>query len=312
MAMVSPGTLATAALSARTPGALAVRAHALEDGAILWERAFPAQSGIYRNGLDPPRAQLARDTAGDVLVTGFADSFFTATKLRGADGTDVWTVGTVTPPGVFYGQSIVVDGAGDAILAGTAARPGGGRFSVMKLEGELPVPDVCGTAACRAPTAARAATLDLRNRRRDRRDTLAWTWGHGARPAADFGDPRTTSGFTLCVAAGAERLFDAVIPSGTACTANLGCWKKTRAGFRYRRKAGMSGAIERMVLKSGADGRPRIRIRARAGGLRLPTLPLTGTPRVVLRRTDGSTLCWAAEHPRTVRNREDRLIAVGP
>jgi hypothetical protein len=142
---------------------------------------------------------------------------------------------------------------------------------------------------------------------RGKRERLAWRW-RGTTPEgrAAFGDPRTASGYTLCVygpdAAGNPALqLDATVPPGGQC-GRRACWQRARGGFAYRDRRGRHAGIRALRLRAG-----RITVAGRGARLGLPTLPFGADAevRAQLRRTDGGA-CWETSFSR-VQRRSKRL-----
>ena len=84
---------------------------------------------------------------------------------------------------------------------------------------------------------------------------LLWTWPHGATSLSDYGDPTTTTDYTLCVydssATGAFLATEVAIPAGGTC-GRQPCWHATRSGFKYGNKAGTPAGVLSATLKVGA------------------------------------------------------------
>jgi hypothetical protein len=140
------------------------------------------------------------------------------------------------------------------------------------------------------------------------RDRLAWRW-RGTTPGgrAAFGDPRTTTGYTLCVyspdAAGNSALqLEETVPPGGRC-GRRACWQRARGGFTYRDRKGRHAGIRVLRLRAG-----RIAVAGRGAPLGLPALPFEndGQVRAQLRRTDGGA-CWETSFSRA-QHRSKRLF----
>jgi cysteine-rich repeat protein len=167
---------------------------------------------------------------------------------------------------------------------------------------------------CRRPTATQRAILDLRRRARRKGDALMWAWTSGAATAkADFGDPRTQSGYALCLyTSDGSQVIDVMnAPAGGQCGRGSPCWHATRQGVTFQSTRGKPDGLTSAVLKSGNAGRARIVVRGKGSNLRLPALPLSSGVAVQLRRSDGTGACWGAEHDFIVRNRSNRYTAKG-
>ncbi|MFQ5666661.1 MAG: TolB family protein [Candidatus Binatia bacterium] len=159
---------------------------------------------------------------------------------------------------------------------------------------------------CRLPVASHRAVLSLRDRTPDRGDRLQWTWKKGATTTqADFGNPLTDTGYTLCVydqSAGADQLIMAHrIPAG-------GQWRPTQKGFQYRDRFGTADGIVRVRLAGGSDGRAKIVIKGRGACLGVPALPLLQDTTVTVQLSNGTT-CWEAQYSTNRSNEPERFKA---
>jgi hypothetical protein len=146
----------------------------------------------------------------------------------------------------------------------------------------------------------------------DARDALVWTWRNGEATAiAEFGDPRTTSEYALCVYAGpaADVVTEIHVPPSAAA------WQAVRRGFRYRDSAGTADGVRRMTLKRASAETAQVALNAK--GPSLPAMaigqPLTFPVVVQLRHTD-STVCFESTFTNAdvVRNEPGRFEARTP
>jgi hypothetical protein len=146
-------------------------------------------------------------------------------------------------------------------------------------------------AAPRSLLGLRAPMSGGRNRR------LVWRWSQGETPAAEFGDPLSSDGYTACLfetGATPTTLLAAHVPPGGTCPTGSprSCWRAgAQAGqFTYRDRAGSAAGIDRLVLRSGGAGAATVLIRGRGESLTLPPLPLDPPILFQLRADNGS--CW--------------------
>ena len=137
---------------------------------------------------------------------------------------------------------------------------------------ELPV------AGCKAASSARG-TLSLAADAGDPdRNSAAWIWKGAATDVAELGTPPTTTTYLLCVYDGSgEAVLRLRAPAGGSCDGK-DCWKALSSGFRYRDRSGSAGGLGSLQLKTGADGKASIKLKARGSALESPTLPLALTP----------------------------------
>jgi hypothetical protein len=151
-------------------------------------------------------------------------------------------------------------------------------------------------AACKKPVLSAKATFKVADKLQDRKDGFQWKWAKGAGTLKpDFGDPTTTTGYSLCVydeIAGSPALVMGIDapPAGT-CN-NRPCWSRTTSGWKYRSTTNPDG-LQQLELKEGVDGRATIVAKGKGETLPLPTLPFAQTVTVQLLNLDG--FCWDAE-----------------
>jgi len=170
---------------------------------------------------------------------------------------------------------------------------------------------VLGLTGCRKPMLARHAPLMVRDQSDDRRDGLSWQWTAGAATTkADFGDPLTTTGYTLSIydAAHAQPVLRARIPAGGLCGTRKPkpCWKETSTGFRYDNTVATPDGILRLVLHEGQAKKARISVQGRGALLAPPALPLTPRVKVQLERADGA--CWDADYDLSISKNDARTV----
>src|SRR5262249_10936374 len=143
---------------------------------------------------------------------------------------------------------------------------------------------------------ARASRLRLHAGATGARDRLTWLWTRGAETTlADFGDPMSATDYRLCVydhlAASPTLVLEAAVPAGGTCTGNP-CWRRRRAGLRFRSTDRAADGISRVDLRPGREGKAVIAVQGRGANLPFPALPLTVPVRVELQASNGS--CWEA------------------
>jgi 6-phosphogluconolactonase (cycloisomerase 2 family) len=159
----------------------------------------------------------------------------------------------------------------------------------------------CGSApepACLRPAVQEAATLQLRDRSPDARDSIVWKWLQGATVWSEaFGNPRNgITDYVLCVydeSAAPQPVIQMSAPAGSTC-GKTRCWRRTVAGFRYGNKKRNHGGIRRMALTEGPIGLSRIVVIGRGRNIGMPRLPLTPKVTVQLKTANGG--CWFAEY----------------
>jgi hypothetical protein len=128
----------------------------------------------------------------------------------------------------------------------------------------------------------------------DRKDKLVWKWRGMSTGLADFGNPLTTTSYTLCVYAGGDStmVMEANAPAGGTC-AGRPCWVK-RDGRRYKYvdHDQTPDGLTRVVLRANPSrSRANLVVVGRGPNLRMTTLPLELPVRAQLVQSDGP-LCW--------------------
>src|SRR3989441_3484182 len=164
----------------------------------------------------------------------------------------------------------------------------------------LPTPQ----AGCRAPTAAQAASVVIKDRMPDDLDQLGWKWGRGAATSkTDFGDPVSSTSYRLCVydAPGGTPALElsAAAPAGGLC-AGKPCWKESTAGFKYSNAALTPDGLRKILLKAGGPGAAEHSREGQGVNQPLAGLPRTPPVTVQLQATNGQ--CWDAVYGTPIVN----------
>ena len=152
---------------------------------------------------------------------------------------------------------------------------------------------------CRASLVPKKTQLLLIDKSPDKKDRLAWKWRNGAATAfTDFGDPRTSGDYALCVydasSGPASLLMRATAPAGGRCGTKP-CWKARRGkSFVYADPGRTPDGLFGVQLKSGAAGKAAITVGGSGDALPLPTLPL-GLP-ITVQVQAGQGPCWEATY----------------
>ena len=90
---------------------------------------------------------------------------------------------------------------------------------------------------CRTPVVAGKATIALKDKLDDAKDTFAWMWAKGSVPRRRVRRPDRDGLLDLCVYdASSTLVMTASVPPGGLCGAKP-CWKTTKHGFTYANKA---------------------------------------------------------------------------
>jgi uncharacterized delta-60 repeat protein len=145
------------------------------------------------------------------------------------------------------------------------------------------------TPTCQAAPSGRSSLLvrDLAGYKRDR---LKWLWKGSPSSVADFGDPTTSSSYTMCV----------LDQTGGSPTFRMGWptfatgWSSTPNGYQGSFGPETDLPFDKIKLNATPSGRGKIKISARGEYLE-PNLPLTAPVTVRFERLDGGH-CWEATY----------------
>lgn len=179
---------------------------------------------------------------------------------------------------------------------------GGG--SVGCDDGSICTADVCvSPLGCTHPPAPATSCntsnakglLLIRDDATDAKDQVLFKWLKGTSPLADFGDPLSNSGYTLCVADANKVLASATAPAASTCGSRP-CWKLTgpasaRNGVLYNDPFRASDGVKLVKGKGDAAGKAQVLFKALGSGI--PDIDLAGIayPVTVQVRTSDAA-CW--------------------
>ncbi len=172
-----------------------------------------------------------------------------------------------------------------------------------------PVPQL----SCRQQTRANRGRLgfDDWTGRYNKKDRLEWVWRRGqSTTMSDYGDPRTTTAYAICLYDGTDRLiFQASLPVGTQ-------WRGLRRSFIYTDRSQASSGIRKVMLRSNgaAEGRASLRVVGRGkfnnlgdasnttnwpdlGVLPVPTAPAA----IRMQLLNNAGLCWEGRFQTRIR-----------
>ena len=124
------------------------------------------------------------------------------------------------------------------------------------------------------------------------RDQLQWKWLKGETlVVADFGNPRQTNDYVLCVYDGTPSLVaESRIPGAGFCRNGKICWSQSTTGFQYRDDDLTPDGIQQLKLKAGSAGRSSIQAKGKGALLPAPGFPLLLPVEVQLIGSLGD--CW--------------------
>jgi len=143
------------------------------------------------------------------------------------------------------------------------------------------------------------------------RNRLLWKWIYGdATTLAEFGDPRLTTPYAVCIygsQGGVPQLVSSAnLPAGGQCGTDS-CWEKlSERGYRYKDQAGDNDGIQKLTLTSGEYGKAKILVKGRGWQLQLPTFPLAQDPTVTVQVVSGGGLCWDASYTAPADSNDSR------
>jgi hypothetical protein len=173
------------------------------------------------------------------------------------------------------------------------------------------------SGACVAPEASSCEHADAKKshlfvKAENGKETLNWTWVSSEATQGDpFGDPTTTTDFTLCLydqSEGKPTLkFSALAPAGDEC-GKKECWAESVNGFKYHDVYRTPQGLQKMVLEKDGNGKTSIAITGKGSNLLLPSDVLTVPVTVRLERND-SPMCWEATFKSAKKNEDNKFNA---
>jgi hypothetical protein len=151
---------------------------------------------------------------------------------------------------------------------------------------------------CKTATAGKGSLSLSRKVGDPTKNALAWTWKGQATSFMELGTPTSTTSYRLCAYDGADTVvLDLPVAAGGPCGTKP-CWKATTKSYAYKSKLGNAAGVTAVALKSGADGKAAVSMKAKGASLVFPTLPLVQTPdpvRVLL-VNEATNTCWIAAY----------------
>jgi hypothetical protein len=153
---------------------------------------------------------------------------------------------------------------------------------------------------CRRPTRSRRSSIGFIDRDDDDRNRLDWKWSNGQdTPLFAFGDPATfQTTYSVC-------LYDASLTAQPVMASfiKFGSWGTFQNGYTFRAFPPNFDGITLLQLRAGVEGKAKFKLKARAGAIPLPLLPLTPPVRVQLQASNDE--CWEATFSSPSRNGVD-------
>jgi hypothetical protein len=150
------------------------------------------------------------------------------------------------------------------------------------------------------------AALKLKDNAVGSKNQLLWKWRKGqATSLGSFGTPTGTTSYTLCVYVGTAAATAYTVPGGAHWT-TLGT-----TGFKYKDPSGTAAGIQKVILKSGADGKAQVLVRGRGDNLPNPTLPVA-LPVTAQLVNSATNVCYTSTFATATDNRATLFQAQAP
>jgi hypothetical protein len=239
------------------------------------------------------------DAVGAPLCAPGAVSVDAGDEIHVPSGGEACVTGSASSDSGIVGYTWDLDGDGEVDTAGADACIACSAFGEFEARlfavdaqgcaGSAALRVVCDCpaepiAGCRTSLSPKGSSLKLKASK----GSLAWSWSKGpATEKADFGDPTASTAYRLCLYGATEGTpavaLDASIPPGAE-------WKETGKGFNYKGSGADSDGVRKVKLKTGKDGKSRIRLAAK--DLSLPALPLGQDPEVVIQLHQSEGTCF--------------------
>jgi cysteine-rich repeat protein len=194
-------------------------------------------------------------------------------------------------------------------VASTAGTP-------CDLDGQPCTFDQCtGFGQCTAggapPACAGAAAAQVQIKTKDddpAKGNFKWKWSS----LADFdvgslGDPATTDAMSVCAYDQNGLRLAATAPAGGLCRGEP-CWTATDEKVTYKDKDAIPDGLTKILAKSGAAGKGKLKVIGKGEHLVLPPIPLAPPLQVLLLRGNGPS-CWSATFPIATKNEDGKFKA---
>jgi hypothetical protein len=189
-------------------------------------------------------------------------------------------------------ESDAQDGDGSGVFAQ--------RFDAIAACGNVP------RSGCRA---AGKSLLLMKDNANDAGDKIVWKWVKGdATTQDDFGDPRTTTDYALCVYAGTAAGLVLVDEARVGADGSL--WDTlSDTGYKYKDSAGSQAGVQKVLLKGGGQGHAKELVKGKGTGLPDPTLGSLPFPvRAQLLNSD-TGICWESTFNSAIDNDANQFKA---
>jgi hypothetical protein len=159
------------------------------------------------------------------------------------------------------------------------------------------------------PLAPRKGALQIKDPSLGGGDKLLWKWSRGPTLLPEFGDPRGTTSYALCIwdeSGGTPVLAtDILVPGGGTCSSQspAPCWSVRGAGYQYKDKDLATDGIKLIKLKADPGGNAQILVKGKGPGIPMPVaasgaLLLAQDPAVTVQFVASTGACWETRMPR--------------
>src|SRR5262249_38593015 len=220
------------------------------------DAGFGASGGVTTDiGTNDDGSAALREPNGRLVVAGTVDNEHIGLVRYDADGSLDGTFGT---GGIVFTNLITTFGTtgfvaelarqsdGKLVVGGNAAVSGSAAFMLVRYLGD------CASAPLGGCRTSQKAALKLKDNAVSSKNQLLGKWRKGrATSLGTLGAPTGTTSYTLCVYVGTAAATAYTVPGGAHWTP-LGT-----TGFKYRDPSGTAAGIQKVILKSGADGKAR-------------------------------------------------------
>jgi len=133
-------------------------------------------------------------------------------------------------------------------------------------------------------------------------DQILFKWKNGAATdVAALGDPQSgATDYALCAydssAGVASRIAALRIPGGRTCGSKP-CWifLPNGKGYKYNDSSRLPDGVQKVLIRTGENGRAKVLVKAKGGAVPNPSLPLQQDPRVTVQLVNTLGECWGAD-----------------
>lgn len=170
--------------------------------------------------------------------------------------------------------------------------------------GEGCVNDATPLSGCR--TAAKSVLL-IKDSGNDAKDKLIWKFSKGeATSQAEFGSPRTTTDYALCIYAGPDEEY----VMGITVPSHGSHWKALGSkGFKYKDKGGTADGVQGLLVKGSQSDKSRAIVKAKDQSMPDAALGDLPAPLVAQLLTSDTSVCWEAAFSTIRKNSARKLQA---